>query len=204
MIRVFYGEDRKRAKNMADKILGDNYEVIEAENLLPNDMPSLFLGVSLFAETRAILIKDLSLNTDCWAELPKYVSDTTHNIVILETKVDKRSSCYKALSKDKNVEFKEFALAEDPNKKLVFDIFDTAFRGDGKRAIEMCEQIELTNDPFMFMGLMVSQVCKKLQYNNPKAIKAIKIMAQADMDMKSTTVEPWTLIKTALLKIAAC
>ena len=201
MIRVFYGDDRVAAQKMVVRQLGENYEAIEAENLTANDMPSLFLGVSLFAETRAILIKDLSSNKECWELLPKFVAECPHNVVIWETKLDKRSTTYKELSKDKNVEFKEFKLAEDPNSKVVFDIFDAAFRGDGAAAVKMCEKIETTNDPFMFMGLMTTQAIKKLQYNNSRAPRALKVLAAADLDMKSTSLEPWTIIKMALLKI---
>ena len=201
MIKVFYGEDRVKARKMVDKLFGGEYEVIEAENLTTNDMASVFLGVSLFGESRKILVKDLSANKECWDMVPNFVADCAHDVILLESKLDKRSVTYKGLSKDKKVEFKEFALAEDPNSKLVFDIFDAAMRGD-KNVIKMCEKIEQTNDPYMFMGLMVSQAIKKLQYNNSKAVKALKILAQADVDMKSTGIEPWKLIKMALLKIS--
>ena len=201
MIKVFYGEDRVKARKMVDKLFGGEYEVIEAENLTTNDMTSVFLGVSLFGESRKILVKDLSANKECWDMVPNFVADCAHDVILLESKLDKRSATYKGLSKDKKVEFKEFALAEDPNSKLVFDIFDAAMRGD-KNVIKMCEKIEQTNDPYMFMGLMVSQAIKKLQYNNSKAVKALKILAQADVDMKSTGIEPWKLIKMALLKIS--
>lgn len=201
MIRVFYGEDRVRARKMIDKQLGDGYEIFEAENLTTSDMASLFLGVSLFGEERRILVKNLSDNKECWAMLPDFVEDCTHDVIIWENKLDKRSAAYKALSKEKRIEFKEFALAEDANKKIVFDIFDIALRGDGMGAVKACEKIEATNEPYMFMGLMVTQAIKKLQYNNAKASKALKILAQADMDMKTTGIEPWKVIKMALLKI---
>ncbi len=200
MIRVFYGDDRVTARKMIDKQLGADYEVIEAESLQASDMASVFLGTSLFGDTRNILIKDLSENKECWGMLPGFVGECSHNIVIWETKLDKRSATYKALSKD--VEFKEFKVAEDPNKNLVFDILDTAMRGDGTSAVKMCEKIELTNDPYMFMGLMVTQTAKKLQMNNTKAAKAMKILARADLDMKTTGLESWTIIKMALLKIS--
>lgn len=203
MIRIFYGDNRVMAQKVIKQQLGDDYEVIESENLKRDDMPSVFLGTSLFGETRSILIKDLSENKDCWEMLPNYIEGCPHHIVIWETKLDKRSSTYKALSKNKYIELKEFKLAEDPNKKLVFDIFDIAFRGDGKKAVEMVEKIELTNDPFSFMGLMTTMAIKKLQYNNSRAPRAIKILAQADLDMKSTSVEPWTIVKMALIKISS-
>lgn len=202
MIKVFYGEDRVKARKMVDKLFDGEYEVIEAENLTTNDMASVFLGVSLFGESRKILVKDLSVNKECWDMVPNFVADCAHDVILLESKLDKRSATYKALSKDKNIEFKEFALAEDPNTKLVFDILDAAMRGD-KNAIKMCEKIEQTNDPYMFMGLMVSQAIKKLQFNNAKAARTLKVLAQTDIDMKSTGIEPWKLIKMALLKISS-
>lgn len=199
MIRVFYGDDRVAARKQIDRQLGDDYEIIEGESLMVGDMPSVLLGTSLFATERKILVKDLSENKECWAMLPQFIDECPHNIVIWETKLDKRSATYKELAK--TVEFKEFKLAEDPDKKLVFDILDMAFRGDGKGAVKACEKIELTNDAFMFVGLMTTQAIKKLQYNNPKAVKAMKILAKADMDMKTSNLEPWEAVKIALLKI---
>ena len=201
MIRIFYGDNRVMAQKVIKQQLGD-YEIIEADKIQRDDMPSVFLGTSLFGETRSILIKDLSENKECWELLPNFIEGCPHHIVIWETKLDKRSAVYKSLSKNKFVELKEFKMAEDPNKKLVFDIFDTAFRGDGKKAVQMVEKIEVTNDPFSFMGLMTTMAIKKLLYNNSRAAGAIKILAQADLDMKSTSIEPWTIVKTALLKIA--
>lgn len=200
-MKIFYGDDRVKARAMIDKLLGEGYEIIEAENISRGDMDSVFLGTSLFGETRNILIKSLSENKECWAVLPQYIN-TTHKIIIWENGVDKRSATYKELSKDKSVEFKEFKLAEPVDKNLVFDIFDTAFRGDGAKAVKMCERIETTNEPYMFIGLMVTQVFKKLEMKNAKAIKATKILADTDMAMKTATIEPWMLIKAALLKIA--
>ena len=202
MIRIFYGDNRVMAQKVIKQQLGD-YEIIEADKIQRDDMPSVFLGTSLFGEIRSILIKDLSENKECWEILPNFIEGCPHHIVIWETKLDKRSAVYKTLSKNKYVELKEFKMAEDPNKKLVFDIFDTAFRGDGKKAAQMVEKIEVTNDPFSFMGLMTTMAIKKLQYNNSRAAGAIKILAQADLDMKSTSIEPWTIVKAALLKIFA-
>lgn len=201
MIKVFYGEDRIKARKAIDRLFGADYEVIEAENLTTSDMASVFLGTSLFGEKRTILVKDLSANKECWEMVPNFVDDCPHDIVLWEAKLDKRSAAYKTLSKNKNVEFKEFAAAEDPNNKLVFDILDAAMRGDNS-AVKMCEKIEQTNDPYMFMGLMVSQAFKKLEMRQKKAEQVIKILGDTDMNMKTSGVEPWNLIKMSLLLIA--
>ena len=201
MIKIFYGNDRVKARAMIDRLLGKDYEVIEAENLERGDMDSVFFGTSLFGETRNILLKSLSENKECWELLPKYLK-TTHNMVIWENTVDKRSVTYKALANEKDVEFKEFKLADDIDKNVVFDIFEMAYRGNGKKAVQTCGQIELTNDPFRFMGLMTTQAFKKLEMRNARAEKAIKILAETDMAMKSTPIDAWSLVKTALLRIA--
>ncbi len=203
MIRVFYGDDRVKARKMIDQQLRTDYEVIEAEALTKDDMPSVFLGISLFGEMRSILVKNLSENKECWAALPEFIGDCLHNIIIWENKLDKRSVTYKELAKDKNIEFKEFKLAENFDKNAVFGVFDAAFRGDSKVALAECTKIEMTNDPFMLMGLMTTQAIKKLQYNNSKAAKTLKILAAADIDMKTTGLEPWSIVKIALMKIAA-
>ena len=109
---------------------------------------------------------------------------------------------YKALSKEKSVEFKEFKLAEAVDKNLVFDIFETAYRRNGVKAVKMCENIETTNDPFMFIGLMVSQAFKKLELGERKAVAVVIILGDLDTATKTTPIDAWTLIKAALLKIA--
>ncbi len=201
MIRIFYGDDRVRARQMVEKLLGKNYEVIEAESLTRGDMDSVFLGFSLFSEERKILIKSLSENKECWEVLPNYIG-TAHDVIILESNIDKRSVVYKSLAKEKTIEFKEFKLVEAIDKNLVFDIFETAYRGNGVKAVKMCEQIEITNDPFMFIGLMVTQAFKKLELRERKAPMAVRIIGDLDIATKTTAVEPWTLVKAALLKIA--
>ena len=42
MIRLFYGGDRVAARKMIDRLLGDDYEVIEAESIERADMDSIF------------------------------------------------------------------------------------------------------------------------------------------------------------------
>lgn len=156
MIKIFTGEDRVLAKDAITKYLGNSYEVIEGADLTPADLPSIFLGQSLFEKTRKILIQDLSENKSSFEELPKYL-DTPHQIAILELKLDKRSSAYKAIQK--RVEIQDFPLPRDPNFSVVFNIYHTA-KKDGKKAVNMLEQIKPTEDPMMFFGLIASQAIK--------------------------------------------
>lgn len=201
MLRVFVGEDRVGAEKALKLALNANYEVFDGENLTLIDLPSIFRGTSLFkTEKRQILIKDLSENTAVWEKVAEYV-DTDHEVVIWEAKIDKRSAGYKNL-KSKGVEIKEFALRKPPEANLVFGILDTAM-SDGKRAIEMVEKIQESQDPYMFFGLMVTQGLKKFAAKQGvKERELLKRLAELDLQMKTTTIEPWLLVKAFLLEVS--
>lgn len=200
MLRVFVGEDRLAAEMALKRVIGGNYEVFEGENLVVNDLPSIFQGTSLF-ETgkRRILLKNLSEDPALWEKVADY-ADTEHEVVVWELKLDKRSLGYKNL-KSSGVEIQEFALKAKPEAKMVFGVLDTALR-DGKRAVAQVEQIELEQDPFMFFGLMVTQALKKFeQKGGAKEKRLLKELAKLDMEMKTTGLDPWMLIKAFLLRV---
>jgi uncharacterized protein YjcR len=124
-------------------------------------------------------------------------------MVIWLSALDKRSTVYKAIAKRKEVEVKEFAQEEKVDRFLAFKIADEAFAGHGARAVKMCEELEQTSDAYLTMGAFASQAGKKLEIGKQKAINAIRILAKADLDMKSTAVDGWKILKIALLKIAS-
>lgn len=205
-IRIYTGDDRVKIGEQVIKDLGEEYEVFEGENLDRESLPSLFLGGSLFAVgKRKILIKDFSENTDAWngfAENIEMLSKSDADVIIWEAKLDKRLASTKAVMKA-GVEAREFKLVNPVDTKAVFNIYDTALR-DGKEAVKELERIETMQDPYMFFGLMASQALKKVEWR-PRGIKekrALKELAIVDMQMKSTAVEPWMLIKSFLLRLS--
>ncbi len=199
MLKIVYGDDRIRAQAAIKKLLSNDYETIEAENLAPSDMASVFYGTSIFGDSRKILVKSLNENSDCWPLLANY-ADTPHDVVVWNNSLDKRQVAYKELSK-KKVEFKEFKLAEDPNKKLVFDIYDFIRRGNTEAAINACEKIESTNDPYALVGLLASQAYKDLGLNR-KVPRYLKILANYDIKMKSVDIDAWKLVKIAIIEMS--
>ena len=200
MIKVFYGEDRVKAKQEIEKLLGKDYEVIDAADLTDQDLPTIFLGASLFAEKRKILIRDLFANKPVAEKLVNYLN-TPHDIIILELKLDKRSTTYKEL-KDQ-LEFKEFKLPEEKNFGIVFDIYTTAKR-DGKKAITMLESIKQDQDPMMFFGLLVSQAVKDFARNQgTKEKRVLKELSKLDMILKTTSSQSWLLIESFLLQVSS-
>ena len=197
MIKIFYGDDRVKAKQEIDKLFEKNYEVIEGPEINQNDLPSIFFGTTLFADKRNILIRDLTSNKPAYEELEKFL-DTPHNIILLETKLDKRTTTYKNL-KDK-IEFKEFKLPEAQDFHIIFEIYRVA-KTDGKKAIKMLDKIKQNEDPIKFTGLLVSQVMKDFSAR-PGKKEAIKALAKIDMEMKTTKVDPWLLVESFLLRIS--
>ena len=102
------------------------------------------------------------------------------------------------------VEIKEFKAKQKGDPRAVFGVFDLAMR-DGKKAVEELEKIENENDPYMFFGLMVTQALKRLEWkpNGAKEIRVLKELAKLDLEMKSTAMEPWMLIKGFLIKLSS-
>lgn len=202
MLRVFYGDDRVAAGKAVESVLGTNYEVFEGENLTVTDLSSVFQGTSLFAgEKRRILLKDLAENAAVWEKVADY-SETDHEVVIWETKLDKRATGYKKL-KATGVEMREFALRQPPEAKAVFNILDVALR-NGAQAVKMVEQIQENQDPYMFFGLMVTQALKKFEARQGrKERELLQLLSELDMQMKTTAIEPWDLVKSFLLRVSA-
>lgn len=202
MLRIFTGDDRVRAMDEVKKLLGDSYEIIDAADLMPADLPTIFRGASLFTATRHILIRDFTTNKAVAADLPQYLN-TPHDIILFETKLDKRSSLYKEIKS--TVEIKEFKLPDSANFTIVFDIYRTAKR-DGKRAVAMLQEIKPTEDPIKFTGLLVSQALKDFAAR-PQGIKERKVLkqlAQTDLQQKTTGLDPWLLVEAFLLRLSSC
>lgn len=199
MIKIFYGDNRVRAKEEIEEFLGRDYEIVEGAELTVADLPSLLKGNSLFEEKRNILVRDLSVNRRVFEKIIEYL-DTKHNVAIFELKLDKRGKAYRTI-KDK-VEIKEFNMPKNPNLGIVFDIYKTA-KNDGIKAIKMLDKICDEEEPIMFLGLMVSQALKDYK-NNPgiKEKRALKELSKLDLEIKTTSFEPWILVRSFLLRLS--
>ena len=57
----------------------------------------------------------------------------------------------------------------------------------------------------MFFGLMVSQALKKLEWkpNGAKEKRALGKLSELDMLMKTTSIEPWVLVKGFLTQLSS-
>lgn len=273
-----------------------NVERIKANDLQLSQLPDILMGVSLFATKRLIVIRDLSENKTIWPVLGDWLSKVSDDIhlVLIETKIDKRSATYKALKA--TVDIREFlpwtdrdifkaekwtaeqaknmgivldnklaqflvrrvgadewqlyhaleklvlvdSISEDIIKDLVepnltenvFELFDTAIKGDLRSLKDKLNILKQTEDVYRLSSLLYSQafqlaaiaaaekgdnvakdfgihpfVVSKLESVAKKVgksgvAKIVKIFAQADEDTKISKADPWILLERALMKIA--
>ncbi|MBO7657251.1 hypothetical protein J6S55_01225 [Candidatus Saccharibacteria bacterium] len=198
MIKIFTGDDRVRAGNEIKKLLGENYEVIDCADLTKRDLPMIFKSATFFDEHRRILLRDFTANPEIYPELINYLN-TPHDIILLETKLDKRTTTYKEI-KDR-LEIKEFKLPPAIDFREVYGIYNLAKR-DGKKAVIALRKVESSEDPIRFTGLLTSQALKEFSPKNPKTIKILKKLSRLDINLKSSKIDPWLLVESFLLEIS--
>lgn len=206
MLKIFYGTERAQAQAAVRHILGDQYEVIEADGLTAADLPTVFMGTSLFGEERKILLKGLDQNKECWQELPKY-TETPHQVIVWNEKApDKRTEPGKSLAADKRVELKAFERAVTKDERFAaFNLYDDVLRGRLKQAMANCAALEqdASRDPYSTLGALSSKAFTALERGDRRAPAILKILAQVDTEMKSTGIDGWTLLRKALVQMAA-
>lgn len=300
MITLLIGENsfeiERELTRIADGFDG-RAEKFDGANLALNQLPDLLMGVSLFATSRLVIIRDLSSNKQIWPVfgdwLPKISDDI--QLVLVEPKPDKRTVTFKALKNSATVrEFpawsdRDIATAEkwaiDTAKNMgfsldkksaqtlvqrigadqwgifhaleklsltdeispdvinnliessplesVFNLLDSAIRGDKREVRKIITSIEQTDDVYKLSGLLSSQafqlaafvtagpndnpardfaihpfVASKLksatkQVSKRDIARIIDILTEADNDMKLSRAEPWLLIERAMMKIAS-
>jgi len=200
MIYIIYGDDRLRAEKEMRRILGEEYEVFDGAEIAASDLPSIFMGTTLFALERKILIKELAVVRENFEKLPEYL-ETKHTVVIWEEKMDKRSAVYKKI-KDV-VKILEFELPEKIDRNLVFNIYDTAL-SNGVRAVKMLEKIEAEQDPFMIVGAFAWKAIDNYRrYGSKKEERILAELSLLDIQMKSTAFSPFSLLKSFLLQVSS-
>lgn len=76
-------------------------ENLSAENLTEEDLLNAICGVSLLAEKRLVIVKNLSENSAIWSNLGAMIERISSDVhlCLVEEKIDKRSAIYKALNK---------------------------------------------------------------------------------------------------------
>ena len=299
MIYVFFGENEFSKRQKVDEVLGDRIaRRRDGEELTIGDLRELLTGQTLFGGEEPIIITDLSQNSDVWAVFPEIAGLADETVILLETKLDKRTKTYKNLAKNaivqecvslgerqrpelvkwaidrtkergtkltkKQIEtlvdrlgydqlrldnlFAQLSLLDEVTDDLidqlvplaksesVFELLDATIRGDFGSIQRIISYLEMTSGDdgaYQTVGLLASQAMNLLaldlsnidaqkvaqdfgvhpyalrqlsplarQLDKIAALRICRILLQADMQMKTTGVEPWLLVETALMKIA--
>ena len=299
MIYVFFGENEFSKRQKVDEVLGDRIaRRRDGEELTIWDLRELLTGKTLFGGEEPIIITDLSQNSDVWAVFPEIAGLADETVILLETKLDKRTKTYKNLAKNATVQecaslgerqrpelvkwaidrtkergtkltkkqietlvdrlgydqlrldnlFAQLSLLDEVTDDLidqlvplaksesVFELLDATIRGDFGSIQRIISYLEMTSGDdgaYQTVGLLASQAMNLLaldlsnidaqkvaqdfgvhpyalrqlsplarQLDKIAALRICRILLQADMQMKTTGVEPWLLVETALMKIA--
>jgi DNA polymerase-3 subunit delta len=102
VITLLIGENSfeiERAVGETARGFDGNVERIDGEKLQLADLPNIFMGVSLFAESRLLIVRNLSENRPIWVVFGDWLSKISDDIhlVLIESKPDKRTATFKAL-----------------------------------------------------------------------------------------------------------
>lgn len=102
MITLLFGENTFAQERALRELIAAAPGVVErydGETLTREQLPSLLQGVTLFSSQKVVVIRRLSHNTELWPLVPTWntLLDESTQIVLVETKLDKRSKTYKAL-----------------------------------------------------------------------------------------------------------
>ena len=98
MIHLLHGDNEFEKRAALAALVGD-MEVVrrDGEELTATEVCEVVMGQSLFAVKQAVVITDASQNVALWRDLPELLGDTATTVVLVETKLDKRTKTYKWL-----------------------------------------------------------------------------------------------------------
>jgi DNA polymerase III delta subunit len=105
MITVLTGDNSfeiDRALKQIERDFNGDIEKIDGSDLQLNQLPDVLMGYSLFSTERTVVIKGLSDNKSIWPVFGDWILRLSSdiNLILVEPKLDKRTSTFKAL-KDK-------------------------------------------------------------------------------------------------------
>lgn len=108
MITVLTGEnsfeiDRETRRRIA--AFSGETEKFDGADLSKEKFADIFMGTSLFAIQRLVIIRRLSENKTMWSELESWIDKLSEDteLILIEPKPDKRTKTYKLLQKNANL-----------------------------------------------------------------------------------------------------
>lgn len=116
MIHLLYGDNEFEKRAALAALVGD-MEVVrrDGEELTAAEVCEVVMGQSLFAAEQVVVITDASQNVALWRDLPELIGETATTVVLVETKLDKRTKTYKWLQSHTEVrEYTHFTERQKP------------------------------------------------------------------------------------------
>ncbi len=159
MIHLLYG-DNEFAKRAALAALVGDADVVryDGEELTLADMQEITIGQTLFSQSAEYVISKLSENSDIWLRLSELPFDDDKTVILLESKLDKRTKTYKWLQKTAKTQ--EFLPLSDRQKPQLISWCEAQARERGYKLTRM--QIGTLIDRLGFDQLRLSNFLDQL------------------------------------------
>lgn len=132
MIYLLHGDNEFEKRAALAALVGDADVVrYDGEELTLADMQEIAIGQTLFSQSAMYVISKLSENFDIWSRLSELPFDNDKTVILLESKLDKRTKTYKWLQKTAKTQ--EFLPLSDRQKPQLISWCEVQARERGYR-----------------------------------------------------------------------
>ena len=159
MIYLLCGDNEFEKQAALVALVGDADVVrYDGEELTLADMQEIAIGQTLFSQSAVYVISKLSENFDIWSRLSELPFDDDKTVILLESKLDKRTKTYKWLQKTAKTQ--EFLPLSDRQKPKLISWCEAQARERGYKLTRM--QIGTLIDRLGFDQLRLSNFLDQL------------------------------------------
>jgi hypothetical protein len=159
MIYLLCGDNEFEKQAALVALVGDADVVrYDGEELTLADMQEIAIGQTLFSQSAVYVISKLSENFDIWSRLSELPFDDDKTVILLESKLDKRTKTYKWLQKTAKTQ--EFLPLSDRQKPQLISWCEVQARERGYRLTHT--QIGMLIDRLGFDQLRLSNFLDQL------------------------------------------
>ena len=159
MIHLLHGDNEFEKRAALAALVGDA-DVMrrDGEALTLADIQEITIGQTLFTQSSVYVISRLSENPDIWPRLPEISFDDDKTIILVESKLDKRTKTYKWLQKTAKTQ--EFMPLGDRQKSQLITWCETQAHERGYKLTR--KQIGMLIDRLGFDQLRLSNFLDQL------------------------------------------
>ena len=159
MIYLLHGDNEFEKRAALAALVGDA-DVMrrDGEALTLADIQEITIGQTLFTQSSVYVISRLSDNPDIWLRLPEISFDDDNTIILVESKLDKRTKTYKWLQKTAKTQ--EFVPLGDRQKPQLITWCETQAHERGYKLTR--KQIGMLIDRLGFDQLRLSNFLDQL------------------------------------------